>query len=154
MRIGEICTRDVVFCPPETGIREAARLMREYHVGTLVIAENRDGRRVPVGIVTDRDLVVEVLAIEAPFDTVTIGDLRTSELVTAREQDDAFETLEQMRRRGVRRMPVVDAQGGLVGIVSLDDLLEIVAEELQSMVKLISRQRLRESAQRPPLPPH
>lgn len=153
MRIGEICTRDVVFCNPQAEIKEIARLMREYHVGALVVVEERSGRRFPTGLITDRDLVVEVLAADAPLEALTAGDIRTAEVLSVGESEDVFDTLELMRRKGVRRMPVVDAHGALAGIVTLDDLLEILAEELQNMVKLISRERLHEAEQRPSLPP-
>lgn len=153
MRIGEVCTRDVVVCTPDTSVTEVAKLMRDHHVGSLVIVEERDGRRLPIGVVTDRDLVVEVLAPEAPIEKLTAGDIRGIELVTINESDDVYDALDLMRRKGIRRIPVVDAQGALAGIAALDDLLEILSEELGIMVKLISRERYRETETRPPLAP-
>ena len=153
MQIGEICNREVVICDSGTAVSEAARLMRNYHVGSLVIVEERNGGRVPTGLVTDRDLVIEVLATDVAPEKLTVGDIRTTELTAVRATDDVFDALELMRRKGVRRMPVVDAQGALAGIVTLDDLLEILGEKLGSMVKLISREQLREKQSRRELPP-
>lgn len=144
MAIGHVCTREVVVAYPETPVAEAARLMREHHVGDLVVVAGTQSQRVPLGVVTDRDLVVEVLAREVPVAGLTLGEIMLQDLVTAREDEGVFDAIELMRARGVRRMPIVDAQGVLVGIVSLDDLLEILAEELNALVGLISREQAAE----------
>ncbi len=151
MNIGEICVRDVVVCRADTTVAEAARLMREYHVGDLVVVEERNGNRVPVGLITDRDITVEVIALNAPLEELTVGDTLARDLVTVSESEDVFRTLELMRRKGVRRLPIVDAKGALLGIVTMDDLLEILAEEISLLVKLIARQPSQEAYTRPPL---
>lgn len=148
MRVGEYCMREVVIAPRDMGIGDAARLMREQHVGTLVIAEGADEARRPVGIVTDRDLVLEVLAPGLDPTEVTIGDLPSRELAVARVDDDLMETLEQMRGLGVRRMPVVDGDGALIGILAADDLLGVVSELCQHLVKLVDREVALEVRQR------
>jgi CBS domain-containing protein len=122
--------------------------MREYHVGDLVVVDESEGRRVPVGIVTDRDIVVGVLALGLDPAVLTVGDIMGSDLVTAAEDDDVYETLQIMRTRGVRRVPVVNTAGALVGIVALDDILEIFAEELDAAVKVVAREQANESQRR------
>lgn len=149
MKIGEICNRNVVNAGRDTGIREAAELMRYHHVGDLLLTEERGGARHPVGIVTDRDLVVEVLAKGVAPDTLTIGDLVTGELVTMAETATVFEAIQLMRSKAVRRLPVVDRVGALVGIVSLDDLLDFLAEELATLARVFARQEAREARTRP-----
>lgn len=151
MNIGEICTRTVVFCTPDTAVREAARLMREHHVGDLIVVEERGGKRTPIGLVTDRDIVVEVVALDVPAGTVSAADIMSRKLVTVPESEDVFSALELMRHEGIRRIPVVDQHGALAGIVTLDDLLEVLAEELGVMAKLISRQPSLEARTRPTL---
>jgi CBS domain-containing protein len=151
VNIGEICTRSVVFCTPGTTIVDAAHLMREHHVGDLVVVEERNGKRYPVGVATDRDITVEIVALNVPLDRLSIGDIMTRKLISVTESEDAFNALELMRRKGVRRLPVVDRQGALAGVVALDDLLEVLAEELSLMVKLISRQSSQEVRSRPAL---
>jgi CBS domain-containing protein len=126
--------------------------MRQHHVGDLVVVEERNGKRVPTGVVTDRDIVVEIVALNVPLENLTIGDIKCRELIAAKESDDVLEVLEQMQRHGVRRMPVTDNYGALAGIVTLDDLLEILAEELGIMVKLISREQSKEAKSRPAMP--
>ena len=148
MSVGEICNREVVVTGPDTSIAAAARLMREHHVGDLVVVESAAERPGPVGIVTDRDLVVEVLAEEVAPESVTVRDVMSDTLLTARAQDGLWESLGRMRARGVRRMPVLDAQGVLAGIVSVDDLLDLLAGELTDLVKLVGREREREQANR------
>lgn len=148
MDVGEICIREVVVTDRETTVAEAARLMREFHVGDLVVVDESGGRRAPAGIVTDRDVVIGVVAPGLDPATLTVGDIMAGELVTARETDGVFETLQSMRRRGVRRLPVVDAAGALAGIVALDDILEIIAEELGAAVKVTAREQSNEARRR------
>ena len=144
MSIGEFCNREVVVAHRDEGIYEIARIMREHHVGDVVIVDDSTGVRRPIGILTDRDLVVEVLAQEAPAAELTAGDVMTVELLTARESDGLWETLQRMKARGVRRVPVVDDVGALVGIVSADDLFELLAEEMNDLVQVIRREISRE----------
>ncbi len=144
MHIGEICTRNVVFCSPDTSIVEAARLMREHHVGDLLVAvEEPDGVH-PVGIVTDRDIVIEVIALEVPLDRVTVKDIMSRSLFVVEESEGIYETLSLMRQKGVRRAPVMTSQGDLAGIITLDDILENVSEEFGLIAKLLAQERQRE----------
>jgi CBS domain-containing protein len=144
MTVGEICNRVVTVAARATPLADAAQLMREHHVGSLVVVENRAGARVPVGILTDRDIVVAVVARGVDPATLTAGDVMAGELLTVREQDSEFDALQLMRRRGIRRVPVVGADGALVGIVTVDDLLEIVAEQLDDIVRAIASEQAQE----------
>jgi CBS domain-containing protein len=148
MNVGEICIRDVVVASRDATVAQAAQLMREFHVGDLVVVDESGGRRLPAGIVTDRDVVIGVVAPGLDPATLTAGDIMTGELITAREGDGVFETLQTMRRRGVRRLPVVDAAGALAGIVALDDILEIIAEELGAAIKVTAREQANEARRR------
>jgi CBS domain-containing protein len=148
MAVGEICNREVVITEKSVSVVDAAQLMRTHHVGDLVVVEEKGGRRHPVGIVTDRDIVVEVVAAGVNPDTLKVGDIMGPELATLRESEGLFEALRYMRDKGVRRMPVVDRDGGLVGILTLDDLLSLLAEEMTELAKLVSRERQREATLR------
>ena len=148
MPVGEICNREVVIAEKSLGVTEAARLMRTHHVGDLIVVEERDGRRHPVGIVTDRDIVVEVVAARVNPETLKVGDIMGPEVATVLESAGLFEALRYMRDKGVRRMPVVESTGGLVGILTLDDLLSLLAEEMTELAKLVSHERHREAAAR------
>jgi CBS domain-containing protein len=149
MSVGKFCNREVVFVHKSAGIAEVARLMRENHVGDLLVVEERAGQRFPVGMVTDRDLVIEVLAEGVDTQGVTVGDVMSFELVTARENDDLFDTIKIMRAKAVRRIPVVDAHGVLVGILSVDDLIDIFSEHLTDLAALIRREQTQEQRRRP-----
>lgn len=148
MPIGEICNREVVIVQRDTTVEEAARLMRKHHVGALVVIDEVSGKRKPVGMVTDRDLVVEVLATQLDAAVITVGDIMPHELGTVPESSGVFEAIQFMRAKAVRRLPVVDGQGALVGIVALDDLLALLAEELSDLAGLVAREQEKESRAR------
>ena len=148
MPISEICNREVVIVQRHNTILEAAQLMRQHHVGDVVVVEERGGVRVPVGIVTDRDLVVEIMAPAIDQTVITVGDIMVTELATVKENAGLSETIEYMRAKGVRRVPVVDRGGGLVGILTLDDLLELLAEELLALAKLVGHEQKKEMMSR------
>ena len=148
MSIGRICNRETVIARAEDTIVEVSKLMRLHHVGDVVVIEPGEGGNVPIGILTDRDLVMEILAQDLSPDAVTVGDIMSEEIVTAREEDGIWDTLQRMRIKGVRRVPVVDARGGLVGILALDDLLELLAGELADLAKIVRREEGRERTSR------
>jgi CBS domain-containing protein len=132
-------------------ITQAARAMRQHHVGYLVVTEPdpADGSERPVGVLTDRDIVVTVLAGEADPRTLRVGDVMTQNPVVVPESDSPEKALEAMRRIGVRRVPVVDARGRLVGVLSLDDILDVLAEDLQQLSSAVRKERRVETALRP-----
>ena len=148
MSIGDICNRNVVMIEKDAPVMEAARVMRQFHVGALVVCGEREGARVPVGLVTDRDIVIEVLGEEVEAGSLMVGDIMSANLLTAREGDDLWETLQRMRHAGVRRVPVVDEQGALQGIVTMDDVIELLADELSQLAKLVAREQKAEQAGR------
>jgi CBS domain-containing protein len=149
MSVGEICNRNVAVVEKERSIQEAAELMRKHHVGDLIVVGYDHNRKIPIGIVTDRDIVVELIAKKIPTDAVTVGDVMSYELVTAMEDDDLLQTLKLMRAKGARRLPVVDSSGSLVGILTVDDIIELLAETLSDVSKLIERQQHLEQDIRP-----
>jgi len=148
MPISEICNREVIVVQRNDTVLEAAKLMRQHHVGDVVVVEDRGGVRVPVGIVTDRDLVVEIMAPELDQMVITVGDIMAPDLVTVKENIGLFEAIQYMRAKGVRRLPVVNESGGLFGILTLDDLLELLAEELLALAKLVAHEQKKETMSR------
>jgi CBS domain-containing protein len=151
MSVGEICNREVVTIGRKATVYEAARLMRNQHVGSLVVVDADSNTPLkPVGIVTDRDLVVEIMAKDVPEEVVTTGDIISHELLTARETDGVWETIMRMRAMGVRRLPVVNSGGNLCGMLTMDDLLKFIADELGDIVRLVRREQNREKESRPP----
>jgi CBS domain-containing protein len=118
--------------------------MREHHVGNVVVVERDKRGSVPVGIVTDRDIVISVIAPKLDPSQLTVGEIMGADLVTASDDQDVFETVEQMRRHGIRRLPITDKQGGLLGIVAVDDLLELLAMQLSGLSRVVARERKQE----------
>ena len=145
MSAGEYCNRDVVIVAKSEPVREAIELMRRHHVGDVVVVETLGETTVPVGILTDRDIVLELLAEGVDLDAITIGDVMSYELVTVSENTKLIDTIKIMRDKGVRRIPVINESGGLEGLLSVDDLLELVAEQLSDIVGLINKEQARES---------
>jgi CBS domain-containing protein len=145
MPIGEICVRDVVICTRNTTIHQAAQQMRHHHVGDLVVVDESDGKRIPVGIITDRDIVLSVTALNLDPTVFLVGDLVVRPIVNVREDQGIFETIQCMRMNGVRRMPVLDREGSLAGIISTDDLIQLLADEMSELAKLISQEQTHET---------
>lgn len=145
---GEICTRDVTIALRATSLDGAARLMRDNHVGCLVVVDEVGGKRIVVGVLTDRDIVTAVVAPGLDPATLRVEDVMTTDLVTAREDDSLIDLMRIMRRKGVRRIPVVGGEGELIGVVALDDVLDILSQELSLLVQAIDSEGKRERQMR------
>ncbi len=148
MLVGEACNREVVVVAKDAATDVAIGLMREYHVGDVVVVEDRLGQKIPIGILTDRDVVIELLAEGVDLDAVSVGDIMSYELHVAREGDGLTNTIKTMKQKGVRRLPVVNDQGGLVGILTLDDIIEIMAELLDDLAAVVKKEQKREKKTR------
>jgi len=146
---GDVCTRKVAVGYPTMSVGEAARAMREFHVGCLVVVEEREEGRVPVGLLTDRDIVTAVVAKAADADTLRVEDVMTPDPLTARQHDSILDVLALMRRKSVRRIPVTGDKGVLVGVVTIDDVLQTVAEEMKAIAEATAGQQPREAMARP-----
>ena len=112
MTIGAIRTREVITAGRDSSAAEAARLMRKGHVGDVVVVEEQDGRLIPCGIVTDRDIVVGVVAKGLDPEMIVVGDIMAPEVTVGRERDGVAHTIDVMREKGIRRLPIVDSSGG------------------------------------------
>jgi CBS domain-containing protein len=149
VKVRELCSPQVVTAEPGASLREAALAMRNQHVGALIVVDKKDGVARPVGILTDRDIVVAVVAVPgARPEGIRVGDAMSTDLATAREDDGLFEAVQRMSERSVRRLPVVGADGGLKGIVTLDDVLRVLAAELGQLAEALRWGRMREREKR------
>lgn len=149
MRIADICTHDVIQVAADTSLNEAAETMRKHHVGALVVTEQPNGERIPVGIITDRDIVLAVVAPGVPPETLTAGDVMSHPLVTCREDQELFDAIQTMRQRGVRRLPVLNARGGLAGMVAADDIFTALGSHLRDLGQVLGHEPARETRTRP-----
>jgi CBS domain-containing protein len=144
MPISECSNIGVVCCGPDASVGDVAALMRKHHVGDVVVVEETDAGRMPIGIVTDRDIVLETVALQVDVKVFTASDIMTAPIVTVGEQEGLIETLRLMRNHKIRRMPVVTQAGTLFGIVTADDIMNLLAMELSMMTAAIVEQPLRE----------
>ncbi len=149
MKVREFCSRVIVVAEPQTDLRTAAQMMRDNHVGALIVVDRKEGARRPLGILTDRDIVVAVIAATGVRpETLAVRDVMTSELAVVNENDGVFEAIDSMKDRGARRLPVVAADGTLVGILTLDDLLRVLATELDGLAEAVRAETAREVHER------
>jgi CBS domain-containing protein len=146
MSISQICRRQVVTVGREVDVAAAARVMRDEHVGYLVVTAEASGR--PLGVLTDRDIVLKVTARDRDPADVKVGEVMTSDPVVADLDADIGETLRRMREIGVRRVPVVDSQGRLAGVVALDDVIDHLFAQLAAVAGTIRTEQQTERALR------
>lgn len=144
MKVGDICNRLVIDVTQDDDVRHAAELMRKYHVGYLVVTEAGDADKVPIGVITDRDIVVEVVAKAVAAEELTVEDVMTELPLVADESHEISDTLDSMRSKGVRRVPVVDAKQSLIGVLAIDDLLQLLASDIGVMASIVGSQRHQE----------
>lgn len=148
MRIADVCTHRVVSTQATVSVREAAEAMRQHHVGALVVVEKPNGERIPVGIVTDRDIVVAVVATGGNADKLTLGEIMSKPVATCTESEGLFAAILTMRERGVRRLPVLNAKGGLAGMVSADDIYGALGAQMVDLGEALAREETREMQER------
>ena len=140
MRIRDLYSPGAQVARPDQALAEAARTMLESHVGALMVVETGGSVRRPIGILTDRDIVRGQLRLSADLFCLTVGDVMTPDPLTISADAGATEAIESLHARGVRRAPVVDRAGNLLGVVTLDDLIPEVARELEGLSTLIGAQ--------------
>lgn len=148
MTIGAICSREVVFVGPGESCAQAARLMREHHVGSLVVARQDGARLVPVGMITDRDLAVGVMALGLDPEKTVVEAVMRPEVALVREDESLGHAIALMRQHGVRRLPVTDSAGALVGLLAADDLIELLGEEMAGLAAMVAVAPKKERAER------
>ena len=141
----DVCTRIVSVAYPELSVEEAARVMREQQVGALVVVEERNAAdRQVVGMLTDRDIVTQVVAAQKNPQAVRVADVMSRNVVTAREDDTVLELLAAMQRKGVRRIPIVGGGDRLVGVAAIDDVLPVVADAMGALAGAVGAARRHE----------
>lgn len=149
MSVGKLCEHNVATVEADASIAEAATLMREAHVGALVVVEHSGSAITPVGMVTDRDLVIEVLAEGVDPRSINVGDIMTSNVVTVREDNGLEFALKEMHRTGARRLPVVDENDALIGILSVDAVIQHIAHLTRDIAEAFRLEQYRETSTRP-----
>ena len=134
MTVEDVARTGVLTAPPDQSVGNLATVMKEENVGSVVIVDDDDS---PVGIVTDRDLVLNVLEPREDPSQVTAGDVMADALVTVDPDRGVLDAIEIMHEHSVRRLPIVDSAGAMAGIVTLDDLVRLLAEELETLAAIV-----------------
>lgn len=147
MKVGTLCVRQTVMVEKSAPVTEAAKLMRDYHVGTLVVVDTLGERNRPVGILTDRDIALRIVAEERSLQT-PVSEVTDGELVTAGEEELLYDVLDRMKAYGIRRIPVVDDGGYLAGILSMDDIIEFLSDEMREITSLFYKEAKQEQKHR------
>lgn len=148
MRIADVCTRSAVHIAVSASVREAAETMRKRHVGSLVVVEAPNGELLPVGIVTDRDIAIGVVAAGVDPDSLVVGDVMSRNLAVCGQDQSLFDAIRVMRARGVRRLPVLDYKGGLAGMLTADDIYAALSVQVHELSYALVREQVREMATR------
>jgi len=133
MSVGSICTRRVITVDVGIDVAAAAVVMRENKIGYLIVTDKTSAGRAPIGVLTDRDIVIKVTAKDVNPHALTVGDVMTREPLIVTEDDGISETLHRMRKLGVRRVPVVGARGQIAGVLSIDDAIDHLASQLSDV---------------------
>lgn len=154
MRAPSLQVRDVAVHAPVTAlptesITDCAKRMHSEHVGCVIVVETNDGGEFPVGMLTDRDIAIEVVAFGLDPNALTAGDVMSEKPAVVEEDDDLLDVLARMRERGARRLPVTRPDGALTGVIALDNVLEALAEQLDGMIGVLKAQKTRELRTRP-----
>lgn len=145
MKLKDLCILDVASCKREATVAEAARLMRQCHTGDLIVVDETDGSREPVGIITDRDIVVQVIAQGRDPNRTAVADVMAAPLVVAGISEDPDIAIERMRSHGVRRLPIINDAGEVAGILTLDDFQRYVADQSAALAAVVSKEQTREN---------
>jgi CBS domain-containing protein len=149
MNVGELCKRDVVVVKGSEELATAAEKMRDEHIGYLVVVDGSGSGRDPIGVLTDRDIVITVMARGVDPRTLKVEDIMTRNPIVVKEADSIESALQAMRSIGVRRVPVVSLRGHLTGVLSLDDVLDGLADEFGTVAATIRNERRIEFSLRP-----
>jgi CBS domain-containing protein len=145
MTVGRICTRVVAVARRGEPLAAAAQRMLDQHVGSLVVVDDHGGGAFPVGIVTDRDVLRAQLHRDADLNLLNVGDALSSDPLVVRDSDTLAAAIDALQARGVRRAPVIDDSGALVGLLALDDALAALAAQLAQVARLVGHQRQAEA---------
>ena len=142
MSLERVCRKEVVTVPPHTNLLEVTRLLRSQHVGSVVVVEDHR----PVGILTDRDIIVKVVAEEKDPKAIQAYEIMTTNPALVNINLDPLDATRIMRDRGLRRLPVVDENRHLLGILTLDDVLDLLGKEAANLAEAVHTELAKEGA--------
>jgi len=141
MTVSDYCERNIALLTRDASLQEAAMMMRIHHLGEVIVIDKLNGKNIPVGVVTDRDLVIEIMALEVDVEQISVGNIMSLELITVRQDNNLSDTLDIMQQHGVRRLPVIDNSGSLLGVINIEVILKVLCQDLSKMLTLFNNER-------------
>lgn len=147
METSKLISKKVITVKKNESVQDAAKLMRKHHIGDVVVLDSKSSA--PIGILTDRDIVLATIALNVPYEGLSVSDIMSEKLVTVSEHADIHEVIRLMKLHGVKRIPVVGAKKNLVGIVSRDNVMKYLGDEFSSIGDTYQSQRSKEKERRP-----
>lgn len=148
MSLRQYCDNEVSLLTQDSSILEAAQVMRKNHVGEVIIVEHQKAKTIPLGIVTDRDLVIEIMAMEVDVEKINLGSIMCFELITVSDDTSLNDALEIMQINGIRRAPVIDGSGALIGLINIESILKILTQDMTKLLKLFNTEKRIEKTRR------
>jgi CBS domain-containing protein len=140
MLVNDLCTRKTIVIRNDKSAQDAAKLMKQYNVGCLVVVKSLDDHNLPIGIITDRDIVIKAMLSEKDIQTITVSEIMSTPALTVAESTSVIDALMKMRYNSIRRVPVVNSKGQLAGILSLDDILDSISKELNEITQIFRKE--------------
>jgi len=147
METSKLISKKVITVKKNESVQDAAKLMRKHHIGDVVVLDPKSNA--PIGMLTDRDIVLATIALNIPYEGLSVGDIMTEKLVTVGQNADIHEIIRLMKAHGVKRIPVVGAKKNLLGIISRDNVMKYLGDEFSSIGDTYQRQRSKEKERRP-----
>lgn len=135
MSIKNLCNKKVITIKKDATLNNVSELMLKNHIGSIVVVETINGKQIPAGIVTDRDIALTVGAISKPGE-IRVDQIMQSNPIVIKESDSMYETIGKMNRHGVKRLPVISDHGALCGIISADDILTLMGDDISKLTKI------------------
>lgn len=140
MSICDISKKKVFTLSKSEPIWRAAKLMKDEGVGSIIITHDEEGEEVPIGIITDRDVAIKVVAEKRNAENIKISEIMSGDLLIIDDDQDIRSTIELMKKKGVRRAPVMNDDDEICGIISLDDLFVYMTDELNNLADVVQKQ--------------
>jgi len=140
MKVRELCTLNTQVIEKSETAQAAAQAMQEAKVGSLVVIDMLPNGDIPIGIITDRDIAMKVAVHDVRPSMLLVEDFVSDNLLTVKEKEDVYDVLGKMRQKSVRRVPIVDKEGFLIGIISIDDILNFMVGELKEMTDIMKKE--------------
>ena len=137
MSLGNLCRREIICVDPRTTVKETAKLMEEKNIGSTIVVQERK----PIGILTDRDILLRVMNRGLDPEKTSVDEVMTKQIVTLKEDMGLFEALQKVKGKGIRRFPIVDSNGNLQGIMTLDDIFYLLGKEMSDVTSIIENER-------------